>query len=340
MDGVDSTWSDAFWDAACTLRETATPYRPSRVSSGAYKRGRVRGIVGVFERSASESSDVGEDEISHPLRFRGASISGSGYESTGDEAVPPEVTPSLLNHDADRSSPRRSGAPTPRPSYVPASPHPGLDLTPQTREVEIVTVTDAEPSMAELYEKTYGVSAPFPNHLASDGGDEDTSLGETVKITAPEGNIEIPTSGEREKFIASPPPAPPSLTDLFVPVPAPLPAHRPAPETHLLMPSPVIADPPAPQRVYVFPPDTDETALRTLDVLKARLELVEGRIAAMEQKDMSNGDVAPPTVDDPVDDTSALWSETRQSAYVLLAGVTAGASVVLVPLLFRHFLTR
>ncbi|KAF8506145.1 hypothetical protein BU17DRAFT_101004 [Hysterangium stoloniferum] len=65
MEGVDSVWSNAFWDASCTLRQQALPYRPSRVSSSSYKPGRVRGMVDVFERSASESSDVGEDRSPH-----------------------------------------------------------------------------------------------------------------------------------------------------------------------------------------------------------------------------------------------------------------------------------
>ncbi|KAF8575975.1 hypothetical protein K439DRAFT_1640911 [Ramaria rubella] len=63
MEGIDSVWGNALWDASCTLRQDATPYRPSRISNTAYKRGRVRGIVNVFERSASESSDIGEDEV-------------------------------------------------------------------------------------------------------------------------------------------------------------------------------------------------------------------------------------------------------------------------------------
>jgi hypothetical protein len=62
MEGLDPAWGNALWDASCTLRQRATPYRPSRISSSVYKRGRVRGVVDFFERSASESSDLGEDE--------------------------------------------------------------------------------------------------------------------------------------------------------------------------------------------------------------------------------------------------------------------------------------
>jgi len=65
MEGVDSVWSNAFWDASCTLRQQTLPYRPSRVSSSSFKPGRVRGIVNVFERSTSESSDVGDDSSPH-----------------------------------------------------------------------------------------------------------------------------------------------------------------------------------------------------------------------------------------------------------------------------------
>ena len=62
MEGIDSLWSNALWDASSTLRQGITPYRPSRSSRSTYKRGRVRGVVDLFERSASESSDISEDE--------------------------------------------------------------------------------------------------------------------------------------------------------------------------------------------------------------------------------------------------------------------------------------
>lgn len=75
MEGIDPVWSNALWHASCTLRQRATPYRSSRISSSAYKRGRVRGVVNFFERSASESSDVGEDE---PVRSPGKSALKAG----------------------------------------------------------------------------------------------------------------------------------------------------------------------------------------------------------------------------------------------------------------------
>ncbi|GJJ08650.1 hypothetical protein Clacol_002869 [Clathrus columnatus] len=62
MHGLDPSQCNVMRDAASILRKHALPYKPSRVLSAAIKRGKVRSIVDVFEKSASETSDTGEDD--------------------------------------------------------------------------------------------------------------------------------------------------------------------------------------------------------------------------------------------------------------------------------------
>ena len=434
MEGVTETWCHAFWDASCTLRRDTTPYRPSRVSSASFKPGRVRGIVDVFERSASESSDVGEDDApsrslsevdfrpglpnrksSRQIRIRAWSGSESGDEKSGRTQARysrprRSATQALAEREMLKSPLQSSPASTldnptdpntslnirPVPNGNPfhaddspgtktedgmtviialhpeTPPHPMSSLTerqnryletpgsdllddkaPSNREVEIMSVRgreESELSMAELYEEVYGVPPPTRSpHLES-------PIGETVKLTTAALPMSPPPPVIRHmpgRAKLSPPL--PSLAQLFVPSALPEQAGR-EPQTACVLP--------------VQDSESSEVALRTLDMLKSRLEVVERRLKAIEEKDagmrklgvacalplphnfnkdafLATGEPlsgpGPRPKSSRCDD--AIWADrgplrTRQSVYILLAGAGTGISAVLIPILLRHFWTR
>jgi hypothetical protein len=411
---VDSVWSNALWDASCTLRQGLAPYRPSRISSSVYRRGRVRGVVELFERSASESSDEGSNSSpvisvprirKYPRTQKGESEGESGQSNIGrfgprhgntttrgDPEIPlneasvmdvgtsavPDVThdttpqsPSsvqaVLDSNEHTTLPPASGNIThdnlavvlPPQSGTPVDlvlgPHefhyrdvgsPGPDLpdehTPNDhQEVAIVSIHPrevSEPTMAELYEQTYGA-------LPSEDTSDEEVPGETVKVVAPAASTsDQPPTALRpivQRRAASPPP---SLGRLF----SGSRMLQAASDTEL-------------QNLYVLPTSSserDEVAMGTLNAMKERLAVVERRLAAMELNGAETNvskDVFPrrskrvrktcvPVQADPdgfdleVHPAEAL--RTWQSVYILMAGATTGVSIVLIPVLLRHLWSR
>lgn len=126
MEGVDPLWSNALWDASCTLRQRAVPYRPSRISSSAYKRGRVRGVVDFFERSASESSDIGEDDVYERSPDK---VAPSGRRITGKKPYQPANKKWDFSESEDESSKLGLG----HPEHIP------LQGNITTREVSLAS---------------------------------------------------------------------------------------------------------------------------------------------------------------------------------------------------------
>ncbi|KAF8507664.1 hypothetical protein JB92DRAFT_3145277 [Gautieria morchelliformis] len=430
MEGVNSVWSNALWDASCTLRQGLAPYRPSRISSSTYRRGRVRGVVDLFERSASESSDVGDDEAhnsspvmsvprtrkyprqtrtqksesegepgqsnigrSGPSHLHGNTITRGDPEvllnessvmDVGTSAVHDVVhdmnpqTPSTVQVGLDANEhttrppasgdindnlavvlPPQSGTPVdlvlaPDEFHYADSPGPDLPDEPipsDHQEVAIASILpreDSEPTMAELYEQTYGALPPshreHPVPLPSEDTSDEEAQGETVKLVAAAASTsDQPPTALRpivQRRAASPPP---SLRRLFA-------------GSRMLQ----AASDTEQQNVYVLP-TRDELATGTLNAMKERLAIVERRLADMELRDAeanTSKDVFPhrpkrarkacvPVEADPDDFDLEVHSSrpsealrTWQSAYILMAGATTGVSIVLIPMLLRHFWSR
>ncbi|KIJ54646.1 hypothetical protein M422DRAFT_63921 [Sphaerobolus stellatus SS14] len=368
LEGLDLPSRNALWDAACTVRQQALPYRASRVSSTSYKRGRVKGMVGVFERSASESSDAGEDSRSLGLSSTPKRQNGINHEPNHEPPHELNEVPSTHNQATRRQNgfwdmseseddaekivwgfgrqgkpPHRStpyvhaqqpfdseveeekvGIPnghngqlhvvsaqddTAKPVDAVIAPPPseqGFDSpyptdaqdtelpeddteTPHNsrREIDIASIPpqhDEEPTMAELYEQTYGEPAPssrtVPVEVPHTG---DTTL-----------HIPLPALPDPEAEDSSQPPTvlrpvrareisdqtaqsspPPALRDIFI-------AEPPEQLRSIFLIPPVNeARPPEPASKPPQP-ELQPMALETITTLRARLEIVEKKLADIE----------------------------------------------------------
>lgn len=388
----------------------------------------------VFERSASESSDVGEDSLkgrtSTPKQVNGhtpmkmTSDGGSGMrrkntfwdmsesESDAEKIVwdlerrsKPPLSQDTFPHER-HSDPEKvallNGFPQMVTIISKASGHPVdavvalpsehlIDKPPETntdfpeddsetphnsREVDINSAHhEEEPTMAELYEQTFGEPAPSPRTVPVDIPPSGATMQMSVSSTPSPNHIPSgpPTAlrpvKRKDKEIQSAPL--PALANLFMPKSV----------EHL-------------QNIFLVPrptsprtrDDRDEIDLQTVTTLRARLEQVEKRLAEVERAESeriqrsiserslnrANGsrkrqkrkvpkeqilfedDLDPefrrrPSKtmriardifygDGEGDFRSSL--RTWQSTYIILAGATTGVSILLLPMLLRHFWTR